>query len=69
MAANRRSWIKPRHSNVNHDVWMECVPLDLLNGGRLCKYDDINVHDVIMLEIPWLCAVVVGSTALYGVLS
>jgi hypothetical protein len=25
------------------------------NGGRRCEYDDINFHDVVMLEIPWLC--------------
>jgi hypothetical protein len=36
------------HSGVDHDVWMERVPLDVLNGGQQCEYDDINVRDVIM---------------------
>jgi hypothetical protein len=40
--------------------------LDVPNGGQQCKYDDINDHDVVMSEIPWLCAVVDGSTLLYG---
>jgi hypothetical protein len=31
---------------------MELVPLDVPNGGRRCEYDDINVHDVVMSEIP-----------------
>jgi hypothetical protein len=39
-----------------------CVP----NGGQQCKYVDINVHDVVMSEIPWLRAVVDGNNLLYG---
>jgi hypothetical protein len=30
---------------------MERVPLDVPNGGRQCKYDYINDHDVVMSEI------------------
>jgi len=45
---------------------MELVPLDVPNGGRQCEYDDINVHDVIMSEIPWLCAVADGSNLAYS---
>jgi hypothetical protein len=45
---------------------MERVPLDVPYGGRQCEYDDINVHDVVMSEMPWLCAVVDGSTLPYG---
>jgi hypothetical protein len=45
---------------------MEQVPLDVPNGGRRCEYNDINDHDVDMSEIPWLCAVVDGSTLPYG---
>jgi hypothetical protein len=45
---------------------MERVPLDGPNGGRQCEYDDINVSDVVMLEIPWLVSGVVGSTLSYG---
>jgi hypothetical protein len=45
---------------------MERVPLDMQNGGRRCEYNDINDHDVVMSEIPWLCAVVDGSTSPYG---
>ncbi len=41
---------------------MECMPLDVLNRGQQCEYNGINVHDVIMLEISWLCMVVDGST-------
>jgi hypothetical protein len=37
---------------------MERVPLDVPNGGQRFEYDNINVHDVVMLEIPWLCKVV-----------
>ncbi len=37
---------------------MRRVPLDVSNGGRQCEYDDINVHDVVMPKIPWLCAAV-----------
>ena len=36
------------------------------NGGRWCEYNDINVHDVVMSEIPWLHAVVDGSNLPYG---
>jgi hypothetical protein len=53
------------HSGVAHDVYMERVPLDVPNGGQQCKYDDINVHDVVMSEIPWLRAVVDGKSLLY----
>jgi len=45
---------------------MERVPLDVPNGGRQCEYDDINVHDVVMSEIPWLCVVVDGSNLAYS---
>ena len=45
---------------------MERVPLDVPNGGGQCEYNDINDHDVVMLEIPWLWAVVDGSTLPYG---
>jgi len=45
---------------------MELVPLDVPNGGWQCEYDDINVHDVVMSEIPWLCAVVDGSNLAYS---
>ena len=62
MAANWRNWTKPRHSGVAHDIWMEHGPLDVPYGGGQCEYDNINVNDVIMLEIPWLWAVVDGST-------
>jgi hypothetical protein len=44
---------------------MERVPLDVPNGGRLCEYNDINDHDVVMSEIPWLYTVVDGSTLPY----
>jgi hypothetical protein len=48
-------------------LWcMERVPLDVPNGGRRSEYNDINDHDVIMSEIPWLWAVVDGSTLPYG---
>ncbi len=33
---------------------MEWVLLDVPNGGQQCKYQDINVHDVVMSELPWL---------------
>ena len=56
--AYRRNWTKPRHSGVAHDIWMERVPLDVPYGGQWCEYDDINVHDVVMSEIPWLCPTV-----------
>ena len=62
LAANQRSWTKPRHSGVAHDVYMEQVPLDMRNGGRWCEYNDINDHDFVMSEIPWFCTVVDGST-------
>jgi hypothetical protein len=45
---------------------MELVPLDVPNGGRQCEYAGINVHDVVMLETPWLCAVVDGSNLAYS---
>ncbi len=45
---------------------MERVFLDVPNGGQQCKYDDINVHDVVMSEIPWLYMVVDGSTLHHG---
>ena len=45
---------------------MERVPLDVPNGGQQCKYDDINVHDVVMSEIAWLGAVVDGNNLLYS---
>ena len=38
------------------------------NGGQQFEYDHINVHDVVMSEIPWLCTVVDGSTLAYGTL-
>jgi hypothetical protein len=44
---------------------MERVPLDVPNGGRQCKFEDINVHDVFMSEIPWLRAVVDGNNIPY----
>ena len=31
-----------------------------------CEYDDIDVLDVVMLEIPWLRAAVNGSNLPYG---
>jgi hypothetical protein len=34
--------------------------------GANSKYDDINVHDVVMSEIPWLRAVVDGNNLLCG---
>jgi hypothetical protein len=40
--------------------------LDVPNGGRQCEYNNINDHDVVMSEIPWLCAVVNGSTLPHG---
>ncbi len=40
--------------------------MDVPNGGQQCKYDDVNVHDVVMSEIPWLHAVVNGNNLLYG---
>jgi hypothetical protein len=42
------------------------LPLDAPNGGRQCGYNDTNDHDVVMSEIPWLCAVVDGSTLPYS---
>ncbi len=45
---------------------MERVPLDVPYGGQRCEYDDINVYDVVMLEIPWLSVVVDGRTLPYG---
>ncbi len=45
---------------------MKRGPLDVPYEGRQREYNDINVHDFIMLEIPWLCAVVDGSTLPYG---
>jgi hypothetical protein len=66
LEAFRRNWTKSRHGGVTHDIWMERVPLDVPYGGRRCEYDDINVHDVVMLETPWLCAVVDGSTLSFG---
>ncbi len=38
------------------------MPLHVPNGGRKCEYNDINVHDIIISKIPWLCMVVEGST-------
>jgi len=46
---------------------MECMPLDVPKWGRRCEYGDINVHDVVMLEIPWLCVVADGSILAYGI--
>jgi hypothetical protein len=42
--------------------------LDVPNGCEKCKYDDINVHDVVMSKIPWLHTVVVvdGNNLPYG---
>ena len=48
---------------------MERVPLDVLNGGRRYEYYEINVHDDVMSEIPWLHAVVDGSTLPYDSLT
>ena len=67
LEANQRNWTEPRHNGIVHDVYMEQVPLDVPNGGRRCEYNkDINDHDAVMSEIPWLCAVVDGSTLPYG---
>jgi hypothetical protein len=68
LAANWRNCTKPRHSGVAHDAYMERLPLDMQNEGRRCEYNDINDHDVVMSEIPWLCAVVDGSTLPYSIL-
>jgi hypothetical protein len=51
---------------VSPMMYMERVPLDKRNGGRRCEYNDINDHDVVMSEIPWLCTVVDGSTLPYA---
>jgi len=45
---------------------MKIVPLDVPNGGQQCEYDDINVHDAVMSEIPWLCTVVDGNNLAYS---
>ncbi len=47
-------------------MYMELMQLDVPKGGRQCEYDDINVHDVVMSEIPWLCAAVDGSNLAYS---
>ena len=65
LEANWRNWTEPRHSGVAHDVYLG-VPLDVPNGGWQCEYKDINDHDVVMSEIPWLCAVVDESTLPYA---
>ena len=41
---------------------MERVPLDVPNGGRQCAYNNINVFDVVVPEIPWFVSGVAGST-------
>jgi hypothetical protein len=41
--------------------------LDVPNGGGQCEYNDINVHDVVVPEIPWFVSGVAGSTVFYGV--
>ena len=28
--------------------------MDVPKGGQRCEYNDINVHDVVMLEMTWL---------------
>ncbi len=66
LAANRRNWTEARHSGITHDVYIERVPLDMRNEGQWCEYNDINDHDVVMSEIPWLCVVVYESTLPYG---
>ncbi len=55
-------FVEPRQIDVNHDVWMERMPLDGPNGGHWCEYNDINVYDVVMSEIPWFVSGEVGST-------
>ena len=68
LVATCRNWIKPRHSGVNHDVWMVHVPLDGPNGGChwQCECNDISVNDVIILEIPWFVSGAIGNTLPYG---
>jgi hypothetical protein len=39
---------------------------NMMYGWSACPYNVINDHDVVMSEIPWLCAVVDGSTLPYG---
>ena len=47
---------------------MERIPLDVPKWGQQwCEYGDIDVHDAVMLEIPWLCVVVDGSPLAYGI--
>jgi hypothetical protein len=38
------------------------VPLDGPNGGRQSEYDDINVNDVVISEIPWFVSGAAGQT-------
>jgi hypothetical protein len=37
-AVNWRNRIKPRHSDVDHDVWLERLPLDVQIRGQQCEY-------------------------------
>ena len=41
--------------------------MDVPNGGGQCAYNNINVFDVVMPEIPWFVSGVAGSTIFYGV--
>ena len=41
---------------------MERMPLDGPNRGHWCEYNDTNVYDVVMSEIPWFVSGEVGST-------
>ncbi len=58
MIANWTNWAIPSHHNVARDVWMEHASSATTNRGRMTKYDDIKVHDVVRRKIPWFREVV-----------
>jgi hypothetical protein len=53
-------------TDVTCDVWMERTLSATTNQGRKTKYDDIKVHDVIRLKIPWFPEVVGAVGGVYG---
>jgi hypothetical protein len=47
-------------------VRLEGAPSAVTNRDQEPEHDDIKVHDVVMLKIPWFVWCVDGTTIFYG---
>jgi hypothetical protein len=59
------NWTKPRHIGIDHDVWMERVPLDGPKRGPMALIWRPHVNDAVVFVIPWF---VRGGGWKYGIL-